>query len=446
MRKNIPGRQFLPPLPPHATEPLPEQMAWANEGSSPFPVLVLKTGHYALSHGGLGIIRSLGMLGAPVFSIVEDRLAPTALCRYLTGTFVWDTGDLPRPQLLEGLAKIGRQLKLPTVLIPTDDGGAMLIAEEALTLQRWFLFPKLRSDLPRNLVDKSHLHTLCKQLGVPCPQAISPVTISEVHEFIETAAFPVVVKPSKPWLNPKIKPSIVSSPHALLDLYRRSEAQLPANLLIQEYIRDGEDWLFNGYSDANSKCLAGFTGRKLRCYPPRLGTATLCRSVTNQALLEQAEALVKAVSYAGIMDIDYRFDKRDGQYKLLDFNPRIGTQFRSFEDSESIDVARALYRDLTGQSVRRSPQIDGRVLVVEPYDFLSSIHDVLRRELSVTDWWRSFKGAREFAWFRRSDPRPFIVIWIRLAIACGGKAVRFLHFLFRRSEAEGRITRRAPLG
>jgi hypothetical protein len=24
------------------------------------------------------------------------------------------------------------------------------------------------------------------------------------------------------------------------------------------------------------------------------------------------------------MDLDYRFDKRDGQHKLLDFNPRIG--------------------------------------------------------------------------------------------------------------------------
>lgn len=103
-------------------------------------------------------------------------------------------------------------------------------------------------------------------------------------------------------------------PSALLDLYRRSEAQVPANLLIQDYIRDGEDWLFNGYCNANSKCLTGFTGRKLRSYPPRFGSATLSRSVTNPALLQQAEALLEAVSYAGIMDIDYRFDKRDGQY------------------------------------------------------------------------------------------------------------------------------------
>lgn len=423
-----------------------KQMASANEGLPPFPVLILKTGRYALHHGGLGIIRTLGMLDVPVFTVIEDRFAPAGLSKYLTGKFVWDTRDLPRSRLLEGLKRIGRQLKLPTILIPTDDVGAILIAEEAVTLRQWFLFPKLRSDIPRSLADKSQLHTLCKQLGVPCPQAISPGTISEVYEFIETAAFPVVVKPSKPWLNPKIKPSIVSSPRALLDLYRRSEAQVPHNLLIQEYIRDGEDWLFDGYCDADSKCLAGFTGRKLRSYPSRFGSATLGRSVTNPALLQQAEALVKAVSYAGIMDIDYRFDKRDGQYKLLDFNPRIGAQFRLFEDSDRIDVARALYRDLTGQCVRRSPQIDGRVFVVEPYDCLASVHDLLGRQLSVRDWWRSLKGAREFAWFRRSDPFPFIVIWIRLAMAGVAEGIRFLHYLFRRSEAEGSKIRRAPHG
>jgi len=134
------------------------------------------------------------------------------------------------------------------------------------------------------------------------------------------------------------------------------------------------------------------------------------------------------------MDIDYRFDKRDGQYKLLDFNPRIGAQFRLFEDSEKVDVARALYRDLTGQSVRRSPQIDGRVFVVEPHDCLTSIHSLLRGELSFRDWWRSFKGVREFAWFRWNDPVPFIMILIRLGMVSIAKAVRVLQFPFLRSQ------------
>jgi D-aspartate ligase len=415
---------------------LPSRTESATKGSSPFPVLILKTGHYPLHHGGLGIIRSLGSLGVPVFTVVEDRFAPAAASKYLKGTFVWDTRDLPRSRLLEGLERIGRQLKQPTILIPTDDAGAILIAEEALTLRQWFLFPEVRSDIPRSLADKSRLQALCRQLEVPYPQAISPNTISELYEYIDAAAFPVVVKPAKPWLKPNVKASIVYSPKELLDFYRRSGEQIRSNLLIQEHIPDGEDWLFNGYCSSTSECLAAFTGRKLRSFPPHLGSATLARSVTNPALLRQAEALIKAIPYAGIMDVDYRFDKRDGQYKLLDFNPRVGAQFRLFEDSERIDVARALYRDLTGQAVRRCPQTDERVLVVEPDDCLTSIHHLLHRELSVRDWWRSFRGAKEFAWLRWNDPVPFIIIWIRLALASVAIAGRALHFPFRRSQPE----------
>jgi predicted ATP-grasp superfamily ATP-dependent carboligase len=259
-------RPFLSDLLAHATEPL-EAMTNVNEGLAPFPVLILKTGGYVVHHGGLGIVRSLGMLGVPVYTVIEDRFAPAAVSRYLKGTFVWDTRDLPRSQTLEGLEMIGRQLKLPTILIPTDDAGAILIAEEAVTLRQWFLFPELRSDIPSTLADKSRLHALCKQLRVPCPQAILPTTISEVYEFIENATFPVVVKPSRAWLKPKTKTSVLS-PQELLDVYRRSEISSPFNLFIQEYIRDGEDWFFHGYSNATSECLAGFTGRKLRSFPP----------------------------------------------------------------------------------------------------------------------------------------------------------------------------------
>ena len=428
-------RQLLSDLPPHATEPLVEAMQSANKGLWSFPVLILKTGHYVFDYGGLGIIRTLGMLGVPVFTVIEDRFVPAAVSRYLKGIFVWDTSDLSRSRMLEGLERIGRQLKLPTVLIPTDDAGAILIAEEALKLRQWFLFPKLRSDIPRSLADKSRLHALCKQLEVSCPQTILPKSISDVYEFIDTAAFPVVVKPSRPWLKPKIRTSVVRSPQALLDVYRRSERQVPSNLLIQEYISGDEDWFFTGYCNAKSERLAAFTGRKLRSFPPHFGPASLGRSVTNPVLLRQAEGLVEAIPYAGIMDIDYRFDKRDGQYKLLDFNPRIGAEFRLFEDSEKIDVARALYRDLTGQPVQRALQIDGRVFVVEPHDCLTSMHHLLRRELSVRDWWRSFEGAKEFAWFRWNDPIPFIMIWIRLAMASVAKAMRAV-VIFLRSQPE----------
>jgi hypothetical protein len=38
--------------------------------------------------------------------------------------------------------------------------------------------------------------------------------------------------------------------------------------------------------------------------------------------------------------------------------------------------------------VQKFPPIDGRVFVLEPHDCVTSMHHLLRRELSVRDWCR----------------------------------------------------------
>ncbi|WP_271615348.1 carboxylate--amine ligase [Bradyrhizobium sp. CCBAU 51627] len=396
--------------------------------SAPAPVLILKTGRYAIHHGQLGIIRSLGRLGIPVYTVAEDRLTPATTSRYLTGSFVWHAGDLPRPQQLEALAKIGKKFNRPTILIPTDDLGAILVGEESATLRQWFVFPDIPASLPRKLANKQTLYTLCRQIGVACPNTLCPTSISDVHEFAVSAKLPIVVKPAAAWLDPKLRVSIVHSEQELVDVWHRAGGSQNPNLLLQEYIPPGADWFFHGYCNGASDCLAGFTGMKLRSYPPHAGITTLGRSITNDVLLHQAQTLLKAISYAGIMDLDFRLDERDQKYKLLDFNPRIGAQFRVFVDDDGLDVARVLYRDLAGQIVRRSGQVDGRVFVVEPDDLRASVNYARRSELSAYAWLQSFKGRKEFAWFSWDDPLPFLTVWARIAIRGVGKILRIRPF------------------
>jgi len=380
------------------------------------PALILKIGGYPIHHGGLGIIRSLGTLGIPVYTVIEHRLAPAALSRYLAGTFVWDTRGVQRAELLKGLVNIGRRLNRPTILIPTDDFAAVLVAEEAAVLRQWFVFPELQENIPRTLANKQLLHALCRDMKIPQPGAIFPNSIDDVRELLRKLTWPVAVKAISPWPRPSVSVRIVHSAEALLAIYRQTEIDHTSNFFIQEYIPDGVDWFFHGYCNAQSDCIAAFTGRKLRSYPPYAGSTVLGQSVSNDALSSQTEKLLKTINYAGIMDIDYRFDRRDSLYKILDFNPRIGAQFRLFEDREGTDVVRAMYRDLTNQLVRRSPQVDGRIFIDESHDFLSSLHGFWNRKLTFADWWRSFKGVREFAWFKWKDPAPFLMICILMVI------------------------------
>jgi len=392
------------------------------------PVLVFKTSRNVIQHSTLGIIRSLGRLGVPVYACVEDRFAPAAMSRYLTRAFVWDTGGLNTEQLLTGMAAIGERLGRPTVLVPIDDSAATFVAEHSDVLAKWFLFPRLPRELPRRLANKRDLYLLCRSIGVPCPETAFPGSVDEVHAFIERVKFPAVVKAAEPQRLPKgtRSVSIAQTPQELLAIYRQAQSPESPNLIFQQYIPEShaEDWIFHGYCNPQTDCLVTFTGKKLRSYPVFAGPTTLGVSVLNEPLSRQTETLLKAVAYAGIVDIDYRLDKRDGQYKLLDFNPRIGANFRMFEDRAGVDVVRALHLDLTRRIVRRLPMVEGRTFIVEPYDLFTSLGYMRRGGLTVRGWWRSLKGKREIAWFSRNDPVPFLTMCVRLLIRAVGCSVQ----------------------
>ena len=387
------------------------------------PALVLKMDSYALHHGGLGVVRSLGRLGIPVYGVYRERLMPAAVSSYLSGRFIWRGEVEDEGRFLDGMAMIGERLGRPAVLVPTDDLGAIMVSQHVATLSRWFRFPDPPTGLAPLVASKKGLYELCSKLGIPCPQVSYPSSRHDLEEFAAKAAFPVVAKAIEPWLVPAgaglKSTSIIHSPEDLLDFYRRLEGNSAGNLLLQEYIPPdrAQDWFFHGYCDARSSCLVSFTGVKLRSYPPYAGATSLGRCQDNDTLRGHAEQLLERIGYRGIMDLDYRLDLRDGEYKLLDFNPRVGAQFRVFEDAAGVDVVRALHLDLTGREVRRRPQREGRVLVVEQSDLLASLGYHRAGDLSLSSWLSSLPASRsELAWFARDDLAPFLLMCVRFLL------------------------------
>jgi D-aspartate ligase len=230
----------------------------------------------------------------------------------------------------------------------------------------------------------------------------------------------VVVKAAEPWLLPEGErsTSIAWTPEQACAIYRRADGERQTKFILQEYIDPavGEDWFYHGYRNAQSSYCLGYTGRKLRSYPTGAGPTTLGKAVVNDLLQQQTERLLEAISYSGIVDIDFRLDKRDGRYKLLDFNPRIGAQFRLFEDHAGVDVARALYLDLTGARLPKSLPVEGRIFIAEFHDLAAGFCYFRQGTLTFHEWWRSYMGKRELAWFCGDDPLPFLMMCIRLLL------------------------------
>jgi D-aspartate ligase len=381
------------------------------------PAVVLKFDPNVMHHGGLGVIRSLGRVGVPVYGVHEDRLAPAASSRYLRGRFLWRPDPADPDRVLADLSRLSEIIGRPAVLIPTDDAGAIFLAEHGAALRQTFLFADPPPDLPRRLAGKYSLSEVCREFGVASPQTALPDSLAQAREFASAAGYPVIAKLTTPWRSADGVRStqVVADADELGQIYDAC-ARAGAGLMLQEFVPGGRenDWFFHGYCDANSDCRPAFTGVKVRSYPFSAGLTSYGRSVPNDELKAEITKLLSRLGYRGNLDLDIRLDARDGRYHLLDFNPRLGAQFRLFRDIAGTDVALAAYLDLTGQPIPEAAQVDGRNFLVENYDPISAIGGFRSGELRLRPWLGSVRSADEWAWFARDDLPPFGLMCVRM--------------------------------
>lgn len=371
--------------------------------------------------GALAIMRSLGAQGVSLYGVDADLKSPGVLSRYCKQGFSYGFDEGHPEQFLEALLKVGKEIGRTSILIPTSDETAVFVTEFAEPLERWFIFPKNSPSLMRDLISKKGMYDLVTGHGVPTPYTLFPECLADIEAFLHKVKFPLMLKGiygNRLQARNKKKMAVVHSPKELIERYREMEEPGFPNLMLQEYIPGGDDqiFIFNGYFDDTSECLIGFTGFKIRQFPIHVGCASLGECRRNEMVAKMTVQFMKAIQYRGILDIGYRFDPRDGQYKVLDINPRVGQAFRLFVAQNDMDVVKALYLNLTGQKQPVVIPREGRRWVIEDFDLISSFDYFQEGTLTFRDWLLSFKGVEEAAWFNWKDPRPFLMMVRLLAM------------------------------
>lgn len=396
------------------------------------PVVIAKIGRYPLHHGTVAAVRSLGRLGIPVHAVTEGRLAPTALSRYLAERITWPTSGEEEPEeLIAGLLRIGERVGRRSVLLVTDDRAAVLVAEHRTELEAVFRLPAVDRDLPGRLAGKQALYDLCKEHGVPAPRSEFPRTATQLGDAVRALGLPVVVKNSRVWNrgdHTALKSTTILRTAADVEALAARLAERDCGLLVQEYLphdprekSEPPDWFTHFYCDGQSRAQVMFTGVKIRSWPPGAGVTARGVSVSHPRLAATAADLCRAVGYRGIGDLDWRFDQRDGLFKLVDFNPRLGAQFQLFRTTAGVDVVRALHLDLSQRRIPAGRQVDARELVVEHLDAGAALLERLGAAPSTRTAAQASRrsGAlparrrREPAWFAWDDPLPFAAATVR---------------------------------
>jgi D-aspartate ligase len=371
-------------------------------------VLVQAAAH-GVQHGLLGAARSLGRLGVNVVSVLDRRGGAATRSRYLRHSVTLDLLSTDPEALLDVLRPLARGQR-PPLLVPLDDAATLYI-EQAAALRQHCLLPDRPAGLLAQLLDKAELARLLERLGIPGARSRVATTRDELLDAAHAIGLPAVLKTCGGITAPGAAKfvRVLRSRRELVRTYDELRSSRDCTVLLQEYIPAAGgcvDWIFNACFDRTSRCVFSGTGPKLRQSPLGTGAATFGQAVPNPKVEALGHRLAALIGYAGIVDLDFRFDSRDSRYKLLDVNPRLGASFRMFVSENGLDVLRAHYLTMTGQPFAACRASSGRSWMVEQRDLPTSIRLMWRGELAPREWLSSVRHVDEWAWYDPADLSP----------------------------------------
>lgn len=359
-------------------------------------------------HPGLGVARSLGRRGIPVY-VLEDQKSVSHFSKYATKVIrVKDIRD--ENATVESVLDVGNRYGLRGwVLFPTRDETVAGFARHRDRLAEYFRVTTPPWDSVQWAWDKNKTYKLAAQLGIPVPGTYNVSHASELE-----ALFPRLPLALKPAIKENFfyatgaKAWRANTPAELVALFQRAEAQIPAEeVMIQEIIPgDGDTQYSYCAFVARGKPHSTLIARRCRQHPREFGRAATYVETTELPVIEElSERFLAAICYNGLVEIEYKYDSRDQQYKLLDVNAR-AWGFHSIGLAAGIDFCHLLYADQVGDLPAGARAASGVGWLRLVTDVPTAFSQMMGGHLSVATYVRSLRNTRVESVFAKEDPLP----------------------------------------
>jgi predicted ATP-grasp superfamily ATP-dependent carboligase len=288
----------------------------------------------------------------------------------------------------------------------------MLCARHHAALASRFRMTVSPWDMLRWAYDKRLTYRLAADVGVDYPVTFYPGSGDEVAAL--DCAFPVILKPAfKKVMNrfTRAKAWRADDRRTLVARYAEASDLVGADVvMVQELIAGGGDAQFS-YTAlcADGITLASVTARRTRQYPVDFGrSSSFVETCEQSAVEESARRLLAAMRYTGLVEVEFKYDREDGRYKLLDVNPRVWT-WQGLCGRAGVDFPYLLWRWIHGEPV---PELRGRPgfrWLRLSTDLAAAATEMRRGRLSLRAYLRSLKRPLEFAAFAPDDPMPALL-------------------------------------
>jgi glutathione synthase/RimK-type ligase-like ATP-grasp enzyme len=172
--------------------------------------------------------------------------------------------------------------------------------------------------------NKYEVSAIADEIGYPCPRTVKCASTEEAIEAAAKMSFPLILKPYVSG-GGSYDVMFIRNQEQLLKEFREKSRKIN-NLILQEYIQGNKERSLNIVLDSEKQVRLAFTLRKMRHIKPSLSTAV--EVVENPSEMDKAVELVQRLGIVGFCAVQTKLDERDNKYKLIEVNPRLGSNLR----------------------------------------------------------------------------------------------------------------------
>jgi len=181
-------------------------------------------------------------------------------------------------------------------------------------------------------------------------------------------------------------------------------------IVLQELIPGGGEAQFS-YAAAFDRgaLVASLVARRTRQYPIEFGyTSTFVETVECDAVEEAGRRFLASLDHSGLAEVEFKFDRRHGRYKILDVNPRIWT-WGGLGGVAGLDFPHVIWRLAQGETIAPTRANRPAAWMHVSRDLVAASQHMLTGRLSPVTYLRSFSKPLALAAFAIDDPLPGIV-------------------------------------
>lgn len=361
-------------------------------------VIVLSAGP-----NGLGVIRSLHKEGIRTISVTRSSTDVSNFSRIPKMKYILKetSGD----QQFEELKNILLCCPAGSIVLPTSDWFVSFLNNYVKELSDHLRFLLPKEDIVELLIDKA-LETRTVGEILPIPLTEQRLTTSE--SLKNKLGLPIIIKPRSHKHMVLGKKNIIINSEEQLNMFFEQFSTVLGHLIAQQIIPgpDSEQWVCNCVFDRNSELVQAFTFNRLSLSPSHYGVTSYARSEYNADVIAYTERLGKHLKYIGPAMVEFKRDPRDGVYKYIELNPRLGI-CNFFDTSCGINNPYATCRVIAGENLHMKPEMKNNVIFLSLYeDFFSKRRDGEKPGSIILNYLKNARLKHVFIYFVWWDPGP----------------------------------------